>query len=155
MENMLRIRDFFYVLFFFWGEGDLNLFDLLRIQYSTLCRDCTVNYQMQSYVKYQTVVIFLMSKGQTQLLNWLWILFKNISIKRLNVFPNIEVHFPSVLKRCQAGSPHSLYGKVKFCKCKNYTICIPFCLKVTSHLLYYLLGQEIDIYLFIYLKAET
>ena len=55
--------------------------------------------------KYQIVVIFLMLRGQIQLPNWLWILFMKIAIKRLNVFPNIEVHFPLVLGN--------------FCKCKK------------------------------------
>ena len=83
------------------AQDSVGITDLLK----TLCRDCTLNCQMQLYVKYQIVVIFLMSKGPTQLPNWLWILFKKIAIKRLNVFPNIEVHFQLVQEN--------------FCKCKN------------------------------------
>ena len=39
------------------AQDSVGITDLLK----TLCRDCTVNCQMQLYVKYQIVVIFLMS----------------------------------------------------------------------------------------------
>ena len=63
----------------------------------------------------------------------IWILFKKIAIKRLNVFPNIEVHFPLV--------------QGNFCKCKKLSqFAFHFCLKMTSHLLYYMLGKKLISY---------
>ncbi|KAK7848955.1 protein abhd8, partial [Quercus suber] len=99
-----------------WGEDD----QIIKLH-------CEL--QMQLYVKYQIVVIFLMLRGQTQLPNLLWILFMKIAIKRLNVFPNIEVHFPLV--------------QGNFVNVKDYHNLHSILLKMTSHLFINLLGKKL------------